>query len=121
MTKEEFAIKIMKAVAEYDIHDDIFWNPALNFYVRCNDVFHWGCADCVPVDENTLSDLVKAIQDSDTIDGPILYCARQRKLRPQGAVYKHIQEKYHNLFDSCGPKRKVGTGNPLGHPKDLMP
>jgi hypothetical protein len=58
--------------------------------VLCNDFFFWARSDAVDVTEETLPELEKAILDSDNIYGPLLYCARQREMRPQGAYYKTI-------------------------------
>ncbi|UDL15984.1 hypothetical protein QEH42_gp234 [Microbacterium phage Pumpernickel] len=43
---------------------------------------------------------------------PLLFAAKSRKMRPQGAYYKSIPENIWHLFDACGPEREVGMGNP---------
>lgn len=110
-------IKLLQLVAEADIHSYIFWNSSLDFFVNCNDLFFWGCADAERITEDSIEDLATAIKDAGDIDGPRLYCARRRKMRPQGCIYKYIDIKNWHLFDACGPERKAGTGNPKEQPK----
>jgi hypothetical protein len=82
--------------------------------VNCNDIFWWGCADCENVSEETLEDLNNAIKDCSPCitTGLLLYCARAKKMRPQGAAYSYIPKELWPLFDECGPKRELGIGNP---------
>ena len=66
------------------------------------------------IDENTLPDLNRAIDDCDgnVTVGSDLYCARRREERPQGACYSIIPKNLWPLFHACGPERKTGLGNP---------
>jgi hypothetical protein len=55
--------------------------------------------------------LILAYQDSSR-RGAELFCARVRKMRPQGAWYAYCPEAEWPLFDACGPERGVDAGNP---------
>lgn len=83
-------------------------------YVNCNDLFVWGCADGEEITVETLTEFHKALSDcgGNLNTASDLYCARRRKMRPQGACYSHYNKKYWSLFDACGPEREVGLGNP---------
>lgn len=111
-----FLEKVMVFIAKYELHGVIFWNEDLMFFVNCNDFFAWGCADAEDLNEETFPLLEKAIEDAGELDGALLYCARQRKIRPQGAFYKHLDKKNWHLFDACGEERKSGFGNPEERP-----
>lgn len=108
----KFTDKVLKYAAEQDIYEDIYWDEDLNFYINCNDLFFWGCADSEDLTEADFDLLKQAYEDSDTMAGTLLYCCRKRNMRPQGAYYKYIEEEYWHLFDACGPEREVGLGNP---------
>lgn len=83
-------------------------------FINCNDFFAWGCADGEDINEETLPELQKAVEDckGDMETGALLYCARRRKIRPQGACYSMIPEELWPLFHDCGPERETGFGNP---------
>ena len=49
----------------------------------------------------------------------LLYCARKRKMRPQGAMYKTIPKTLWHLFDVCGEEREMNMGNPKPQPKEI--
>tara|TARA_Y100000310_G_scaffold59560_1_gene54912 strand:- start:723 stop:1094 length:372 start_codon:yes stop_codon:yes gene_type:complete len=106
-----FIINLLKLVAEHDGWGDIFWDVGLQFSVLCNDFFYWGCADAESITPETLPELRRALEDAPA-DGLLLYCARRRKERPQGAYYKYLGKENWALFDACGPEREVGMGNP---------
>jgi len=103
--------------------------------IMCNDVFFWGCADAEPVENEKDRELLrKSLQDVKEIDelcswGALLFVARKRQERPQGAFYKYLDvhdikkgepmqfneeatAKMHELFNAAGPKRETGFGNP---------
>lgn len=111
-----FIRKILLLAAKYEIHEELYWDEDLCFFIICNDLFFWATADCEKVDKNTIAELEQALIDSN-IWGSLLYCARQRKMRPQGVYYKHIDKEFWHLFDDCGPKRKISTRNPGGNGK----
>jgi hypothetical protein len=90
--------EILKYIAEQDMHDNLYWNEDLQFYIMCNDLFYWACADAEPLTEETLPTLKQAVADSDNIWGGLLYCCRMRKQSPQEPYFKSIPEKFHSLF-----------------------
>ncbi len=103
---------LLRVVATYDLCYELYWDTDLQFCINCNDVFFWGCADAEDVEtEEDIKLLEKCLSETET-DGMILYCARRRKMRPQGAIYKGIEEKNWPLFNECGPEREIGLGNP---------
>lgn len=106
--------KLLRLIAEYEISDNIWWNTSLEFFVNCNDIFGWAMADAEPIstDEDIVA-LEQAIKDGGD-DGVLLYCARKRGMRPQGALYKHLDEKNKELFNACGPEREINFFNPCG-------
>ncbi len=82
--------------------------------INCNDVFGWACADAEVITEDTLPDFQQAIDDcfGDLNVASMLYVARRRQERPQGAMYSYIPKHLWSLFDACGPERAIGLGNP---------
>ncbi len=142
-----FIERLLKAV-ERDYCDDLWWrtfsdgecgghDTDLHFFVNCNDVFAWGCADCEEVTPENVRVLEESIRDCEnafdgtakhhgggTVEhlcyGPMLFCCRVRETRPQGAVMKDFKNpKVLALFDAVGEKREAGTlDNPYGHPAD---
>jgi len=87
------------------------------FYIGCNDFFMWGCSDAEDITVETLPILQQAFKDAPD-DGALLYCARQRKMRPQGACYKWIDKENWPLFDECGDVRPADFGNPQERPTE---
>lgn len=88
-----------------------------------NDVFAWGCADAEDVEPNDLDLLEAAHRDLDGLCpgashwAEVLYTARKRGMRPQGAFYeKCLPEETWSLFNTCGPHRLAGAGNPVATP-----
>lgn len=104
---------LLLVLAEHEVHESVWWNCSLQFFVGCNDVFAWGCADAEPIESgHDIDALDQACKDAE-LNGPWLYCARKRKMRPQGALYKHIEPENRHWFDECGQERIVGIGNPV--------
>ena len=92
----------------------LWWHEDLNFWVNCNDLFVWGCADAVDITEDTVDGLELALADCEGHqDAIFLYACRHEKMRPQGAIYEHLEKRFWPLFDECGPKRETGFGNPV--------
>ena len=108
---DNFIKELLVLVAEYDLNDEIYWDVDLNFFAICNDIFWWGTADLEPITETDL-DLLRQSTDDAGPNGIILYCARKRKMRPQGTFYKYIKIEEHKLFNACGPEREVDILNP---------
>lgn len=102
-------------------HDELWWRTDAEYapvtlLVNCNDLFFWGCADAEHLEPDNIADLEKAVADAkeagDERHGHLLWVARKRGLRPQGAYYKYFKEGIKPLFDACGPEREIGFGNP---------
>lgn len=116
---EQFKINLLKLIAEHEIIGDLFWTKDLNFYVVCSDVFAWGCAESESIDSQEDVDLFEqAIKDCKSKEfcgeeyADIVYACRKRKMRPQGAMYSHINPAIHPLLDACGPEREIDFLNP---------
>jgi hypothetical protein len=110
---KEHIIPFFQAVAELDLFGEVMWQPDFSsLSVICSDVFYWGCADCEPVESlEDIELLIKSCKEA-SFDGAILYCARKRGMRPQGAMYKLLDKNIHHLFDECGPEREIDLANP---------
>ena len=122
---EQFKVNLLKLVAEHDLHGEITWDTALSFYVICNDVFAWGCADAEDIESQEDVDLIhQSIVDCQAADmtkdvyALELFCARKRKMRPQGAMYESTPKALWHLFDACGEEREITSGNPRPQPKE---
>lgn len=102
---QDFTTEVLKFFADNDIREYLFWTQDLRFFVLCNDLFHWGSSDMEPLTKENLPELVRACQEAGD-DGPLLFCARRRGMRPQAAMYQHLDEKNWPLFDTAGPDRK---------------
>jgi hypothetical protein len=111
--KAAWVMKVMAFMAEHDLYEEIWWHQDLSFFVGCNDWFYWATADAVDLLEEDFPVLEKAVADMGAIYGCLLYCARQRGTRPQGAAYKHLSEEQAALFDAAGPPRSDDLHNPV--------
>lgn len=94
---------------------DLFWRTdgeyaPVTIWVKCNDLFHWACADLEQITADNIGLLestaaeVKALT-GDTITAELLWCCRVRGMRPQRPYYKDFDERLRPLFDACGPER----------------
>lgn len=92
---------------------DVFWNSG-KALLCCNDAFFWGCADCEEITVEDIPSLRQAHADSKQFNGQLLFIARKRGERPQGAMYAHLEPEEWPLFDACGPERPSTLGNPIG-------
>lgn len=114
-------------VSSFDYTDMVWWRetanetgtPDLRIFVNCNDLFFWGSADLEAITDDNIALLENTVAEVEAItgkwqgeDGFLLWCARNRKMRPQGAFYKYFDVRLLALFDACGPERKTGAGNP---------
>lgn len=116
-----FETEVLRIIADNDVHSFLFWrvenNGQIKFYIVCNDLFAWALADLQELTPENLPELKQALQDIHTlapdhdIEGMDLFCARQRKMRPQGAAYPKNKDLW-PLFDACGPERDINTANP---------
>jgi hypothetical protein len=112
---EPFKTNLLKLISKHDLHDFLWWNGELEFFINCNDVFAYAYADCEPVksqnDVDALEQAIQECQEQDgnpyvgTEEGCYLFVARKRQLRPTKGMYKHINPRYHSLFDAAGPAR----------------
>lgn len=82
-----------------------------SLYLRCNDVYFWGCADAKDITVEEIPSLLAAFQESPQC-GDILWISRKRKERPQGAFFSYIPEAEWPMFFAAGPERETGLGNP---------
>lgn len=96
-----------------------FEDEPLKFFVTCNDYFHWATSDLEEITDENLDSLIETVEECEEImgrfrgdDGFLLWCSRQRGIRPQGAYYKHLDSELHHLFDASGPERVVNVFNP---------
>lgn len=109
-------LRLLVLTAKHDIRDSLMWNSDLEFAIDCSDVFAWACADAEDItSDQDIDALAQAVQDAGD-DGPLLYCARRRHMRPQGAMYDHLKPANWSHFDACGPVRETGVGNPTARP-----
>lgn len=110
--------------------EDLWWREneenreIIDFYVNCSDFFHWGTSDVELITAEKLGILYEAKAEIDALniadhkrEYGLLFCAKVRGMRPQGAYYKYLDEALWPLFDACGPMRETGFGNPTGHPE----
>ena len=118
MSELDFIVRVLKVfdmvnVADRDVllwRTDGEYAPVM-FFINCSDFFDWGCADGERVTRENVAELEQAIADAEAVDkiagsieGPLLFCARVRKRRPQGACYENLDPRLWHLFDACGPK-----------------
>lgn len=113
---EAYILAILDIVAKGENQRDLWWRTdgkyaPVRFFIHCNDVFAWGTADAEDITPERLPVLRQAYRESKH-QGGVLYVARIRKMRPQGAYYTYINKNEWHLFDACGPEREVGGVNP---------
>lgn len=112
----EFVQRVLQVAAKNDDCDSFWWRTdgeyaPVTFLVNCNDLFVWACADCERITPENVERYAKAYEDCAAIEpssrfwGPLLFCARERKMRPQGAYYKSLPVELWPLFDAAGPER----------------
>ena len=109
--------------------DQLWWRTdeeyaPLSVFADCNDVFVWACADNEEITAENIDILEQSLKDLQAVANAghnstceiwagVLFACRIRKMRPQGAFYKLIDKEAWSLFDSCGPERETGFGNPF--------
>jgi len=121
---DEYKINLLKLVSKHDLQYDLDWSEDLSFYILCNDFFSWGCADAEAIENQQDVDLLEqcikdcqAVRQSGEVHASQLYCAKKRKMRPQGAAYPYEKDLW-PLFDACGPEREINMGNPKPLPTE---
>lgn len=128
VSNDEYCKTIIKElIIGLDIHEQIYWSinkeGEIKAFFICNDIFYWATADGVDIEIKDIPGIKKIFKEFDgEIDefdktgerfmAILLWCARKRKMRPQGAYYKHIPNNLHPLFDACGPERTIDIWNP---------
>lgn len=114
----------------FEYCSEIWWRDDdegnLRVLVNCSDFFAWGGSDAEEITEEELPNLIAAVEEAEKLlgkyngeDGFLLWVARRRGLRPQGAYYKSLAPELWPAFDACGPARETGVLNPHPHPEDL--
>ncbi len=79
----------------------------VKFFIGCNDCMAMA-ADAVDIDEtniNILEDTMAQFGRTPMVFPALLFCCRACKLRPMLYRYENIPERYHHLYDACGPER----------------
>lgn len=125
-----FVWRVLRATQ--DLHDQVWWTvdnddgSPVAFYIDCTGVFyaHAGrpdfgtaklsavnavrtnAADAVRLGDWNLVEFEKACADADGAYGPILFCARVRKMRPLPTYLQRVPEHLRPLFDAAGPPRE---------------
>ena len=108
-------MRILSCMSKYDSCDDIWWRTdgeywPITFFVGCNDLFYWACADAVSIRdldllEKTYDEAAKHCEFGECYAAE-LFCCRSRKMRPQKPYYKEIPKEMWSLFNNCGPERE---------------
>jgi hypothetical protein len=120
MTNEEFIMEVLR-LTSFDLCEAIWWRTdteyaPLTIFVNCSDLFWWASVDSERLTPENIDVFRRSIEDMREIGevhlGPLLFCARVRGMRPQGAYYEHFTRKAHELFNAAGPERETGLGNP---------
>lgn len=139
----EFVLKILSIKDAFTdpyagLWEYIWWRTdheysPVTFWVNCNDLFYWACADSEAITPKNFDQLKIAVDDvalylgaKDPSEGKYepegwserydlwkkvgsiaadLFCARVRGMRPQRPCYKRYPEEVKPLFDACGPER----------------
>jgi hypothetical protein len=107
--------RLLRAL-EFDLTDALWWRMVdgdLALFIQCSDFFYWATSDVEPIVtsedvamlEQAIKDCAEATGDSYPTEGPLLYCSRHRKLRPQQPYYQYLDESTRPLFDAAGPVR----------------
>lgn len=114
--QDDYVMDVLRLFAEYDCTNMCdFWRcdgeyAPVTFFVNCNDLFYWACADAETITSENLPTLRQAFADIHEIDhcftayAPSLFACRVRGMRPQPPAYPK-EEKLRALFDACGPER----------------
>lgn len=124
MADNDWIIEALRLTAG-EPSSEVHWRNVegrIELWFDCSDVFHWGSADAEQITEDLLPLLAQTRADlravGDVMGGDLadLFCARVRRMRPQGAWYKHVAKDRRALFDACGPHRPAEFDNPVATP-----
>lgn len=121
----DFVLQVLSLAERLDFPERLYWGTAdryapVTFFINCNDLFYWACADAEKIQEGDVEAIEKAVSDvkriylqhysesmSDIADTAFdLWAARKRKMRPQNPAYPSLPE-LRVLFDACGPERSA--------------
>lgn len=112
-----FILRVLELTQE---SEDLTWlvkDGRARFFVSCNDLFFWACADGEEITPDNVELFAQAIADCRSIErsleewGGNLFACRVRKMRPQRPAYPQNETndpdiaKLIALFDACGPER----------------
>jgi hypothetical protein len=112
---ENFVQPLMLLFSDYDQADQLCWKfsregTSLYFWVNCNDVFGYACADAEEIDPEDLpllrecfTDALKADKTYGPLYAPLLFACRKRRMRPMKGAYPK-PESIKPLFDASGPE-----------------
>lgn len=111
-------IEFLDELSKLDLCGSVHWqvkDGIPTFYLNCNDLFAWACADAEEITLEDIPALKKAEKDCHAIDfydSISLFCCRKRKMRPQKAWFRYfVREKNKDavikLFEECGPERDM--------------
>lgn len=116
--KTSYVLAVLDAMAACDCQSELWWRTdaeyaPITFFVQCSDEFDFATADCERVTPENFTELLSAISDCQVAEndkwcswGPLLFCARVRKMRPMPRLYAKENEAVVALFNACGPERK---------------
>ena len=103
LTTEQFILEVLQLTAMFpnNLCDELLWRcdgeyAPITFFINCNDMFYWGCADCETITKENLHIFKKAVEDlkeckgASKYDGPSLFCCRVRKMRPLRCLLKKL-------------------------------
>jgi hypothetical protein len=129
MTNEQI-VEALRLIAESWSSEDFFFrldkDGNVTILANCSDFFEWGTADAEEITADKLGVLADALHDLKQVQNytfareylALLYSARVRGSRPQGAYYEHLDRSLWPLFDACGSERDVNLFNPKPRPVD---
>lgn len=138
MSSDEFLLKVVDFLAS-DGHNDLYFakdkDGEIKVWVNLSDIFFWACGDAEELTEENWDRYLQAHEDTKDMArkywADILFGARERKERPQNALFTvRLQEdgtegrakvierqkaemlEIFPLFAACGPYRPPDFGNP---------
>jgi hypothetical protein len=115
-----FVRRVMEIFAWADAQSTMWWNERGQLFANVSDVFWWGTSDMEEITPATLPVLEQTFRDlkylDETYDLAVLYAARIRKMRPQGAAYEYHSVEVQALLNECGPRRERSLTNPKEQP-----
>lgn len=121
--QHKYIVEVLRIFDEADLHDELSWRVEdgyVTFFVICNDLFWWGTADAERITPEILPLLESTLKESEDTEwwewASLVFVARARNMRPQGAYYESLPPEARVIFDSCGPRRRASLLNPKDQP-----